>query len=131
MEKVSYELVEGLRSFQNLWIMVSEALAAQKIPIYRASPGWEWYGFYIEEKKLFVGIYYDTPNAIQVTSECKIKVSDGAKLDLGVVEFGKWRNFLFLDSEEVHFFSRSIPSQAQCIEKFIRESVDYAKANII
>ena len=56
MDKVSWNLVEGILSFRNLLSMISEALTAVKTPLYRSSAAWDWYGYYIEDKKFFVGI---------------------------------------------------------------------------
>jgi len=57
MEPVGWQLTEGIRSFQNLLTMISEALSATNVSIYSKSGAWDWHGYYIEDKKFFIGIY--------------------------------------------------------------------------
>ena len=43
---------------------------------------------------------------------------------------GEWYNCLDLESEDIHFFARSKESQLQCLEKFIKESVEFGNTLI-
>ena len=128
MEPVSWELTDGIRSLRSLLGMVAEGLAANKVQIDWKSASWDWYGYYLEGKKFFIGVNFEAPSVLVFTThEAPIKVSDEDKLELGRVVSAKWRNELDLSSEEVHFYARQRASQLQCIEMFIRDSVKYAR----
>lgn len=130
MEKVSWELSNGISSFQSLLTMINEALTAQKIPIYRASAAWDWYGFYIEDKKLFVGIYLNKPTLVTINTEVPLKQGTDTPISIGKVENGQWQNDLDLESEENYFFARTKASQVECLESFLQNSVNFAKTLI-
>lgn len=127
MENIGWELTPGIYSFKNCIDMIGEALTSIKIPINRSSAAWDWYGYYIEGKNFFIGIYFDTPNCITINSEVTINQIDPNTVTVGEIENDAWRNVLNLSSEEVHFFARSKASQIQCLEDFISESLDYAR----
>jgi len=130
MDKVSWELNKGINSFKSLLAMINEALTALKMPIYRASAAWEWYGYYIEDKKLFVGIYLDSPNLVTVNTEVDLKQETNTPLSIGKINDGRWENNLDLESEDIHFFARTKASQIECLETFIQGSVNFAKTLI-
>jgi putative methionine-R-sulfoxide reductase with GAF domain len=127
MSKVTWELSNGLSSFQSLLTMINEALTAQKIPIYRASAAWDWHGYFIEEKKLFVGIYFNKPNCVTINTEVSLKQGTDTSILIGKVDNGRWQNDLDLESEEIHFFARTKASQIECLETFLQNSVNFAK----
>lgn len=127
MDNVSWELVSGIRSFRSCLDMVGEALASMKVSVYRSSAAWDWYGYYIEDKKFFIGIYLNNPGFLTINTEVALARKEFEDVPVGRLENGGWRNELDLESEEIHFFARSKASQIQCIEKFIKESIDYAR----
>jgi len=126
MNKVRWEMIEGVRSFLALVDMLAEALAAKDIAI-RNSAAQEWRGFYIEKKTFFVGMYFSDPGVVVLNSEVALKEKAVKDLKLGKFQDGQWRNELNLTAEETHFFARSRASQIQCLEQFIQESLDYGK----
>ena len=131
MDKVSWELVNGIKSFQSLLLMINEALTALKIPIYAKSGGWNWHGYYIEDKKFFVGIYLDRPNLVRVnTEEVILKQGTNTLISEGQIDNGRWFNDLDLEDEGIHFFARTKVSQVECLKEFIQRSVDVAKTLI-
>jgi hypothetical protein len=128
MEKVTWELVKGLESFNNLIEMISEAISLNKLSFHAKSAGQNWYGFYIQNKQFFVGVYFDSPNLVRFNTEGQpLKIKGTNKIKLGYVERYFWFNDLELDSEHIHFFSRNKANQLQCLVKFIKESYEFAK----
>lgn len=123
MEKVSWEIISGIKSFVALIDMLAEALAAKKVTNIKNSAAQEWRGFYMENKGFFVGIYFDNPGLVVMNTEVPLSEKAPKKVTLGKLEDGGWRNELDLTSEDVHFFARSKASQIQCLEQFIEESL--------
>tara|TARA_B100000315_G_scaffold94930_1_gene87230 strand:+ start:55 stop:978 length:924 start_codon:yes stop_codon:yes gene_type:complete len=128
MEKISWELINGLKSFNNLMVMLREAIAANKLQKRRGS-GKTWDGFYLDD--YWVGIDYKSPNTIGIYTKRPIKKTQNKQTKLGFIGEDKcWGNELDMEAEKVHFFALSKESQVQCLEKFIKESVEYGNTLI-
>lgn len=130
MESVGWELPAGIRSFQNLLTMLSEALSANDIIIYSKSGAWDWHGYYIEDKKFFIGLYLSNPTVVEINTEVPLKSDIPEEIDIGIIEEGCWKNRLDLCSEEIHFFARSKVSQLLSLETFIRDSLNFGRTLI-
>jgi hypothetical protein len=130
MDKVGWELSSGMRSFQSLLTMISEVLTELKIPINSRSAAWVWYGYYVEERKLFVGIYLNRPSFVTVNTEVDLKEGPNIPISIGKVANRRWQNDLDLESEDIHFFARTKASQVECLKTFIQDSVSFAKTMI-
>jgi len=129
METINWQLMDGVRSLKNLVDMIEEALSALKIPINQRTGAWGWIGYYIEDKKYFVGIYFDKPHLVILNTEVALIDNLPDEPDIGKF-VGRWQNELDLSSESVFFFARTKASQLACLEEFIKESVDYGKTLI-
>ena len=130
MESVGWELSSGVRSFQNLLTMLSEALAANDVNIYSKSGAWDWHGYYIEDKKFFIGLYLSNPTVVEINTEVPLKSNIPDNLEIGIIEGGCWENRLDLSAENIHFFARSKASQLLCLEQFIKDSLDFGRSLI-
>jgi hypothetical protein len=129
VEKVSWEMIPGIKALIALIDMLAEALAAKKLST-RSSPAQEWRGFYIVNKSFFVGIYFNEPGVVVFNTEVPLNEKATKTLKVGKLQGGQWRNELDLTSEEIHFFARSRASQVQCLEQFIDESLAFGKTLI-
>lgn len=132
MEKVGPEMLPGLKAFDSLMAMVTEAIVAQKMT-FKDSFGREWSGCYIDKTKqeFFFGVYRERPHILVFETFNFLVVGNADEL-LG---FGKservshtrnkqkWSNELRLDSEESPFFALSRMEQMDRIEGFLRESL--------
>ena len=128
MEKISWELINGLKSFNNLMVMLREAIAANKLKKRRGS-GSTWSGFHLDD--YWVGIEFENPNIICIYSNNPIKKTKNKQIKLGLLDENKhWYNELDMEAEKVHFFALSKEGQVQCLEKFIKESVQYGNTLI-
>jgi hypothetical protein len=137
MEKINWQLVEGLREFRNILDMIREVIGTSRASIGSMSVGQERAGYYGENKKFFVGIYMNQPEEmVFITQEvafCDNEPEQKATdIGIGISEYassGKWRywkNTIVLTSEDVHFFSRSKTSQFDYLVDFINKSLDFA-----
>lgn len=128
METISWQLIDGLKSLKNLTVMIGEALSATSTPIHSRSGAWNWIGYYLENKKFFVGIYFDTPHLVVLnTEEVSLRNDCPEEPEIGRYQGTGWRNEIDLSSENIHFFSRSKASQIACLEEFIKNSIEYGK----
>lgn len=125
MRQVNWQLEEGVRSLTSLIDMLKEALDSCKVEIHQRSAAWDWIGYYLEKKTLFIGIYYDSPGLLTINTEAKLIDNKPIPPTIGFYKESTWRNQLDLYSEDVHFFSRSKASQITCLEDFIKENVKY------
>jgi hypothetical protein len=132
VEKISWQLIGGVRSLVYLMQMLREAVENLNGKIARSS-GWKegcGHEFTIGGSHYWAGLYYSEPEKLKFSAwpvNKQLAAEIGHGLIEEYVEKGKkmhvWRNQLNLDSEEVHFFARSKSSQIQCIEQFVKESV--------
>ena len=121
MESVSWQLPEGIRSLRNCMTLLEEALNKTGISIHQRSAAWDWYGFYLEKKKYYVGIKFDDPTVVRFSTEDLVIKEKDVSVPFGVVEEGWWRHYLNLDSEDIHFFALSRPSQLICLVDFLTQ----------
>jgi len=125
MKQVSWQLEEGVRAFKNLIDMLGEVLSSRGIKIHQKSAAWDWMGYYLENKTLFAGIYYDNPGVLVINTEVELVDNKPNEPEIGFYKDGAWRNELDLYSEDVHFFSRTKASQIACLGDFVEKSVKY------
>ena len=132
MEKVGPEMLSGLKAFQNLMSMISEALNAQTLTM-KDTFGREWSGYYLDRTKqdFFFGVYHDRPHVLVfATNRFPIVADPDERLGFGRAERASyapnkriWINELVLDSEEVKFFALSREEQMRRVETFLELSL--------
>lgn len=142
MEAVGWEMVSGVRSFRALVAMISEALSALKAPKIARDPScWDSCGYYLDDKKFWVGVLYDKPETLSFMTQ-KIHIAANAvelagsgrlqqETDSYFPSGRKWINELSLNSEQVYFFARSRASQMLCIEQFLANSMALAQKILV
>jgi hypothetical protein len=130
LEPVDWQLIGGIQAIQSLALMIGEALKAANIPIYKRTGGHTWLGWYIgSNSMLWAGVSYSEPSLIKVAFD-KV-MADKAKFDAqGTGEWldGEPRWAMDLNSESVHFFSRTADSQLACLTDFFRQAYPQACA---
>ncbi len=126
MEHVSWQLVEGVKSLHNLLNMLGKAVESNKIVSKPLSGGKEYIGYYTDEKKNWIGIYYNRPaslvfevNANKPLSSSNLKALDLTETNLDMpnrisIEYD-------LSNEENHFFARDRTSQLKFLETQVAE----------
>jgi hypothetical protein len=135
LAQVGKYMPEGLRALSNLMNMLVEAAETCKVSV-KKLPLWDQTGLYLDGKKYWVGVNFAEPEYLGFTT-CYCKIDPEAAAKLGVGELaeeswvpGRWRwmRWVELDSESVHFFSRSKVSQMQWLEGFLRECLAQARS---
>jgi len=130
LQKVSWEYINGVPALINLVNMIEVAIQGVGIPFYSSYPraaGWDFKGFWLEDKKFWCGIHYDNP--LVITFEMIDKEKFNAKLvDTPTYEVkeGKERIWFRLPLEDKHFFSLDKDEQVEEITKFVKTA--YAEA---
>src|SRR3712207_1343392 len=87
------------------------------------------------DAKVSIGVVFDEPHQLRFQTEgCAIDPQAATNPGVGSVIAKDWapggliwRRLAELDSEQVHFYSRSKASQMQWLETFLRESLDLAR----
>jgi hypothetical protein len=132
MGQVGAEMLVGLKAFDSLLSMVSEAILSQKMTT-KDTFGRAWSGYYFDKPKkdFFFGVWHDRSNVL-VFETHKFPVVNDADRRLG---FGRmksasyapnkkaWVNELVLDCEEVNFFALTRAEQLHRVELFLAESL--------
>ena len=126
MDAVSWEFINGFKSFNNLIEMIGEMLISNGIKPDK-SLAWNWAGHYIDNRKFFMGIYFNDPQVVVFDTESAFTLEVTDKFEFGEIRNGRWFHGLDMTSEEHYFFSRTKVSQMKCLEKHFRKSYDYAK----
>jgi len=130
IEKVGWEYINGVPAFNNLISMIDAAIKDAEIPFYSAYPksaGWDFKGFWLENKEFWCGIHYNNP--LVVTFELIDKEKFNAKLvetPSYTVKQGKERMWFRLPLEDIHFFALDKDKQLEEITKFVKTA--YAEA---
>jgi hypothetical protein len=132
IEHVGWELTRGVRALTYLRDMLIEAASACKVTIARNN-GWYFAGILLDGGKYEVSVWFAEPDKLWFGTRCPIDATRAAAMNYGELEemnggTCKWWRSLLLDSEDVHFFSRSKASQMQCLEEFVRDSLNKARS---
>lgn len=137
LAQVSWQMPEGFRALSYLFDMLLEAAAACKVRA-KKSVGWEptWnIGLNLERKKYWLGVDSKEPETLWFgTYHCRIDPEKAAQLDGEVVEDKsvpgsyRWWRGVELNSESVHFFSRSKVGQLRWLMNFLRECLDMVRS---
>lgn len=137
LKQVGKFMPEGLRDLASMLDMLFEAAAACKVTAKRAvywEPSWS-IGINLEGKKYWFGVNSAEPETLWFgTYRCRIDPEKAARLEGEVVEDKsvpgsyRWWRGVELNSEVVHFFSRSKVGQIRWLEIFLRECLDMARS---
>ncbi len=121
-EKVGWELIAGLDQLVNLKVMMQEALVSAGAYRVWTSYGGDFSGAAMPDRDTnssayFLNIWHSDPGRIIfVTKEANVRLDRRA----GWTDHpnGQIKRTLMIDSEENHFFSRSLNSQRELLEEF-------------
>jgi len=134
LAQVGKYMPEGLRALSNLMNMLFEAAGACKVSVTKRA-GWEYAGLNLDGKKYWVGVTFAEPEKLWFGTRTRIDPDAATKLGVGHLEqenwvpgHHRWWSGAELDSEAVHFYSRSKLSQMQWLEGFLRECLDKARS---
>jgi hypothetical protein len=127
LTQVGKYMPEGLRALGNLFNMLFEAAASCNISA-KITASREETGINLDVGKYRVGINYAEPEKLWFRTRCRIDHEAAVRLGVGEVTEESlvpgrscWWQAAELDSEDVHFYSRTKVSQMQWLESFLRE----------
>jgi len=127
IEKISWQLLEGAPALLALIDMLKTSLKELNIPIHQQSNKWRFPGFYLHEKRYWVGIHMDDPTKIYFQIR-KAKPKSDFLVGKGWTVVRKHLTTpLDLVAEDVHFFSLSKESQQQTLMRFVKSALEEAK----
>ena len=133
LTQVGKYMPEGLRALSSLMNMLFEAASSCKVTV-RKSGGWDNIGLTLDGMKYWVGVDFSEPEKLWFGTRCQIdpdpvgKLGAGERAEANWVPGGyRWWWGVELDSEEVHFFSRSKVQQMQWLENHLRKCLEMAR----
>lgn len=138
LAQVSWQMPEGFRALANLFDMLFETAAACKVSAKKAV-GWEpsWnIGINLDGRKYWVGVNSAEPDTLWFgTYRCRIDPEAAARLGVGEIAEDnsvpgayRWWRGIELNSESVHFFSRSKVGQMRWLMGFLSECLVMARS---
>lgn len=134
LTQVGKYMPEGLRALDNLLNMLLEAATACGVKV-KQRPEWKRIGIWLDGGRYWVGVSYAQPEKLQFGTRGRIDPDAANRLGAGEVvpDSGRpggfrWWQKVELDSEEVHFFSRTKVSQMEWLESFLRDCLAKARS---
>jgi hypothetical protein len=102
----------------------------------KKSAGWDYAGIKLDGDKFWVGVDFSDPEKLWFGTRCKIdpgkvkarKYPGEVHEDSWVVGGYRWWYGKELDSESVHFFSRSKVGQQEWLQGFLNECLKMARS---
>jgi hypothetical protein len=136
LTQVGKYMPEGLRALNNLLNMLFEAVKSCNISSVKRAADWYDIGLRFKHGgKYWIGVHLDDPDKLWFRTLGPINAEAAGRLGVGELleETGVpggycWRRGVQLDSEDIHFFSRSKVSQMEWLQEFLRECLIHAKS---
>lgn len=131
MERISWEYIDGTKSFSYLLRMLDKAREDANIPFYAKASEWgNWLGTYLDGKKFLVAVGYSRPQFVRF-SFCQSTRYDSVVFErLNRGQIGDWGPYweMNLETDECHFFSRTAEAQLESLTTFLKNAYADAKA---
>jgi hypothetical protein len=127
LAQVGKYMPEGVRALSNLMNMLNEAAAACKVSV-KKKAGWDYIGLDLDGRKYRVAVAFSEPEKLWFGTPRRIDPDAAANLGWVPDRDGWWWVGVELDSESVHFFSRSKVSQMEWLEDFLRDCLAKARS---
>ena len=133
MDRIGSELAPGLHSLRSLLLMIEDILVSQRLK-YIKCYGWDYVGFYLDNKKFFLGVEFNWPGVLEYSTE-ELEVRADAATIVGFGETEKydgapgaicWYHELDLAAEE--FVTLSRDEQRRRLAEFLdkcRSATEY------
>ncbi|HWG45480.1 MAG TPA: hypothetical protein VN688_22140, partial [Gemmataceae bacterium] len=134
LTQVGKYMPDGLRALSSWLNMLREAAVTCKVKKIRVSDAWNYNGVSLEGGKYWIGFIHAAPEKLYFNTFSRMDTEAAARRGISLVKetraFGgvSWSKSVELDSESIHFFSRSKVSQMEWLECFLRECLDIARS---
>jgi hypothetical protein len=129
---VSWQMPEGIMALGSLLDMLEEAAGACKVSA-RKRAYWKESGYHLDGGKYWFGVSYDAPSILLFGTRCRIDPVAAASLGGEITHedwvpgTARWWREADLNSEEVHFFSRTKVGQIDWLIGFLRGCLESAQ----
>lgn len=145
LAQVGWQLSEGTRAIHSFLVMLQEAAkgcgVTPKKWVKTVKGIYKYVGFKLQDKRYVLVLDLEDPGKVwfgtrsQIDPEAAQRLGEGeVRTDEGppppptqALPSARWYRAGDLDSEEVHFYSRSKVEQIRWLEKFLRECLDMAR----
>jgi hypothetical protein len=131
---VDWGLSEGIRALASMLNMLYEAAIACKVSVKRSASS-EYIGIRLDGQKYWIGLIYEDPEELWFGTRCQIDPEAANRLGEGELAEENWVPGCYrwwrgaeLNSEAIHFFSRSKVGQIQWLMSFLRECLTMARS---
>ncbi len=127
IEKVGWEYINGVPSFNNLINMIDVAIKGASLHVHQKSAGWASKAFWLEKKRYWCGVYYSAPLVVIFKAIHK----EGLNPELlstptYPIKEAHSSYWFQLKLEDIHFFALDKDRQLEELNKFVRTA--YAEA---
>lgn len=130
-QKVGWEYINGVPALLNLLNMIEVAIQGAGLTLYAGYPravAKDSRGFYIENNKLWCGIFYDAHLEIMFQVVDKTDYNKNRlKNPSYKIDEDKWGIYFHLPLEDYYFFSLNKDEQLELITKFVKTAYAEAK----
>jgi hypothetical protein len=138
LAQVSWQLSEGTRDLHSFLIMLQEASTACQVTAKRSVIAVrdipKHIGFKVDDGKFWLGLDLEDPGKlwfstiVQIDPEAARQLGEGEVWrDDGPPWLERWYRAGDLESEQVHFYSRSKVEQIRWLENFLRDCLEMAR----
>ncbi|HTU89371.1 MAG TPA: hypothetical protein VMF69_04665 [Gemmataceae bacterium] len=134
LTQVGKYMPDGLRALSSWLNMLREAAAACQVKKIRLSDAWDYNGVSLEGGKYWIGFSHTDPEKLNFSTFSRLDPEAAARRGIPLLKSTealgglKWSKSVELESEPVHFFSRSKVSQMEWLESFLRECLEMARS---
>jgi|GEM_PF-5947306 len=118
IQKVSYELMEGMKSLKNLLMQIETALEGIQ---YHQSTGLQYLGYLLGNKDAWVGTYYEG-NRLRFEHYHQKVVEFIKENKLPNYDFKNYYHYTYFDFEKYHYFCLTPEEQVDLLRKWIQEN---------
>ena len=131
IDKVGWEYINGVPAFNNLINMIEAAIKNVGISFHKNYPraaAWDSKGFWLENRKYYCGIYYNTPLSVIFKAFNKEELSmENVNPPSYPVKEALRSIWFILQLDDVHLFSLDKDRQLEEITKFVSTAYQEAK----
>jgi hypothetical protein len=138
LAQVGWQLSEGTRALHSFLVMLQEAAKGCQVTtrrfLHSVKDIPKHVGFKLDGGKYFLGLDLEDPGKLLFSTRSRIDPEAARQLGEGEVRTDswapgqpRWYRAADLDSEDVHFYSRSKVEQIRWLEKFLRECLQMAR----
>lgn len=131
IKAIGSEYINGMNSLNSFMNMIQSAIEAAGIRLFKGYPrsaGWNFKGYWMEDKKYWCGIHFGSPTVItfELTGKDDYNPNDTGEENFELRE-GKKRLWFRLPLQDIKFFDMNRDEQLKTITDFVKGSYSEAR----